>query len=183
LTKANRLLTAAGWKRTGQGIRTKRGKKLKLNLVLPQSKTSYKSLVFAIQSQLKKSGIGVTLIWLSDAAWRKRVFQKKKFDMALHIWNFDDLSTIYPLFHSKGGRNYIGYKNKVVDKLLRQSTKTTDPAIYRTIFRKLHKVMHDDVPYIFLWSLTNYSALSSRISDVSIHPFNYFHYVYKWKKK
>lgn len=103
--------------------------------------------------------------------------------MALHIWNFDDLSTIYPLFHSKGGRNYIRYKNKMVDKLLRQSTKTTDPAIYRTIFKKIHKILHDDVPYLFLWSLTNYSALSSRVNRVVIHPFNYFHYVYQWTKK
>lgn len=181
LAKAKSLLTQAGWK--GSGIRSKGGKKLKINLVLPKSKNSYKPLVLAIQSEMRKVGIQLELVWLGDVAWRKRVFNKKNFDMALHIWNFDDLSTIYPLFHSKGGRNYVSFRSKQVDKLLNLSTRTTDPAIYRSIFKKLHKILHKELPYVFLWSLTNYSAISSRIKGVSIHPFNYFHYVYGWKKK
>jgi peptide/nickel transport system substrate-binding protein len=183
LSKANRLLDQAGWKRAGStGFRKKGGKVLQVDLVLPKSKSSYKKLVLALQGAYRKIGVKLNLVWIGTVKWRSRVFGKKNYDMTLHIWNFDDLSTIYPLFHSRGSRNYISYRSKLVDKLLRQSTKTTDPAIYQTIFKKLHKVLHDDVPYIFLWSLTNYSALSSRIRRTSIHPFNYFHYVHMWKK-
>ncbi len=184
LEKANKLLDSAGWRRRpGSPFRYKRGKRLELQLLISTSRSSYKSLCLAMQSEWRKVGIKVDLVWLDDVQWIRRVMREKKFDLALHIWAFDDLSTIYPLFHSRGIRNYISYKNPQVDKLLEQANKTTDPVIYRAIYGKLHKILHDDLPYIFLWSLTNYSAISARVKGVIIHPFNYFHYAYRWYKK
>lgn len=180
--KANSLLDAAGWTRSGEGVRKKGGKPLLVRLLVPKSKDSYKALCLAMQSAWRTVGAQVQLVWLEDAAWRKSVMNNQEFDLALHIWNFDDLSTIYPLFHSKGVSNYINYKNKDVDKLLEQATKTTDPLIYKAIYNKLHKLLHKELPYIFLWSLTNYSALSARVRNVTIHPFNYFHYAKQWRK-
>ncbi len=182
IDKAKQLLNAAGWKVGAGGIRSKGGKQLMLRLLVPKSKDSYKALCLGMQSAWRKIGAKVKLLWLQDAAWRRSVMQKKDFDLALHIWNFDDLSTIYPLFHSRGVSNYIGFKNKRVDKLLGQATRTTDPLIYKAIYNKLHKLLHKEVPYIFLWSLTNYSALSARVRNVTIHPFNYFHYAAQWRK-
>lgn len=179
--KAKKLLKAAGYK--GSPIRAKGSTKLTVNFLIPRSKESYRGLCLGIQSSLRKIGVKVKLVWLNDAAWTRRVLRKKKFDMALHIWNFDELATIYPLFHSRGNYNYIGYKNKAVDKLLKQAAKTTDPVIYKAIFGKLHKILHKDLPYLFLWSLTNYSSVSSRVKRVTIHPFNYFHYAPSWRKK
>ncbi len=181
IEKANSLLQAAGWKLVGK-FRKKGRRLLKVRLLLPKSKESYRGLCLAIQSAFRKIGAKVELVWLTDAAWSNAVFKRKKFDMTLHIWNFDELSSIYPLFHSRGTRNYIGYRNRKVDKLLLQATKTTDPVIYKAIYGKLHKILHDDLPYIFLWSLTNYSAISSRIKHVTIHPFNYFHFASEWRK-
>ena len=180
--KAGQLLDSAGWKKAGE-FRKKGGKTLKVRMVLPKSKDSYKPLVLGVQGELRKIGVDVELVWLNDAAWSREIFIKKGFDMTLHIWNFDDLSTIYPLFHSRGSRNYIGYKSKEVDNLLRKATLTTDPVIYKAIYGKLHKILHDEVPYIFLWSLTNYSSVVSRVEKVTIHPFNYFHYVSEWRKR
>jgi peptide/nickel transport system substrate-binding protein len=183
-SKAKKLLAKAGWRPKGsKGPAYKGGKPLKLRMLIAKSRTSYKPLCLAIQGELLKVGIQLELVWLQDAKWRNKVMTKKKFDLSLHIWNFDDLSTIYPLFYSKGSRNYVGYRNKEVDRLLKLATKTTDPAIYKRIFQKLHRILHKDLPYIFLWSLTSYSALSKRVKRVTIHPFNYFHYAYGWQKK
>ncbi|HAA53255.1 MAG TPA: hypothetical protein DCE42_00785 [Myxococcales bacterium] len=181
--KAGKLLDQAGWKKGAGGIRRKGGKTLKIRLVLPKSKESYRALCLAVQSELRKIGVKVDLVWKPDAAWKKMVFKRGDFDMTLHIWNFDDLSSIYPLFHSKGSRNYIGFKSKKVDTLLTKATKTTDPVIYKAIYGKLHKVLHKELPYLFLWSLTNYSSISARVKNVTIHPFNYFHFAYSWYKK
>lgn len=183
IAKAKGLLDAAGWKAGANGIRKKSGKPFKVRFLVPKSKTSYKALCVAVQSSLRKVGIQVDLIWLSDATWSASVFRKKSFDMALHIWNFDDLASISPLFHSKGSQNYIGYRSKEVDALFKKANQTTDPVIYKTIFNKLHKSLHKDLPYLFLWSLTNYSAISAKVKGVTIHPFNYFHYSWKWRKK
>jgi peptide/nickel transport system substrate-binding protein len=180
--KAAKLLDEAGWKLAGD-VRKKAGKPLKARLLVPKSKESYRPLLLAIQSELRKVGIVVDLVTLNDAAWTREVFTNKNFDMTLHIWNFDDLSTIYPLFHSNGSRNYISYRNKEVDKLLTSANKTTDPIIYKAIYGKLHKLLHEEAPYIFLWSLTNYSSIASRVKQVNIHPFNYFHYVPTWYKQ
>ncbi len=182
IEKANALLDQAGWKKTPDGIRRKGRKILSVKLYVPKSKSSYKALCLAMQSSWRKIGAVVDIVWLEDVSWTKQVMRKKQFDLALHIWNFDDLSTIYPLFHSKGVLNYISYRNREVDKLLDQANKTTDPVIYKAIFGKLHKLLHKELPYIFLWSLTNYSAMSARIKGVIIHPFNFFHYAYRWSK-
>lgn len=139
-------------------------------------------MILGIIDQLRKVGVKVKATWLQHATWRKKIFSQRAFDMTLHIWNFDSLSSIHPLFHSKGSLNYIGYKNKQVDILLKKVAKTTDPVIYKTIFGKLHAILHADLPYLFLWSLTNYSAITARVRNVTIHPFNYFHYVHSWKK-
>ncbi len=184
LEKAAQLLNEAGWKKhPSKPYRTKRGKILAFKLLISKSRSSYKSLCLALQSEWRQIGVKVDLVWLDDAQWNKTVMREKKFDLALHIWAFDDLSTIYPLFHSRGIRNYISYKNKQVDKLLEQANKTTDPVIYKAIYGKIHKLLHKELPYLFLWSLTNYSAISARVKGVIIHPFNYFHYAYRWYKK
>ena len=184
LSKAKALLKKAGWKaKSGKTYRYKGGKELSLRLLVPKSKSSYKALCQGIKGELAKVGVKVILVWLDDTAWSRSVMKSGKFDMALHIWNFDDLASIYPLFHSKGTRNYIGYKNKEVDRLLKQATRTTDPVIYKAIYGKIHKLLHKELPYLFLWSLTNYSAVSSKVRRVTIHPFNYFHYVHSWKRK
>lgn len=183
LQKAGQLLNAAGWtKAKGQAFRKKGGKILAVKMLVSRSRSSYKSLCLAMQGEWRQMGIKVDLEWMDDAKWNQQVFRSKDFDLALHIWNFDDLSTIYPLFHSKGIRNYIGYSNPEVDKLLTQALRTTDPLIYKAIYGKLHRILHKDLPYLFLWSLTNYSALSARVRHVVIHPFNYFHYVHSWIK-
>ncbi|MCB9638306.1 MAG: hypothetical protein H6727_05265 [Myxococcales bacterium] len=183
IEKASKLLDAAGWKKVaGKPIRMRGRKPLKVEFLLPRSKNSYKELCLAIQGEMRKVGVDIDLVWIDDVAWDRRVFTQKQFDMVLHIWNFDELSTIYPLFHSRGNRNYIGYKNKEVDRLLAQATRTTDPVIYKAIYGKLHKILHKELPYVFLWSLTNYSAMSSRVKKVTIHPFNYFHYAHSWIK-
>jgi peptide/nickel transport system substrate-binding protein len=182
LDKANQLLDQAGWKRSGNEIRRKANKPLEIRMLVPKSKESYKALCLGMQSAWRQIGVQLELTWLDDAAWTQAVMTRKDFDLAIHIWNFDDLSTIYPLFHSKGIHNYVSYRNDTIDKLLLQATQTTDPAIYKAIYGRIHQILHDDVPYIFLWSLTNYSSLSARVRNVHIHPFNYFHYAYSWNK-
>ncbi|MBU53845.1 MAG: hypothetical protein CL920_34545 [Deltaproteobacteria bacterium] len=181
LKRARALLKKAGWRRKG-GFLYKGPRQLKINLILSKSKRSYRPMVLGIIDQLRKVGVKVKVTWLQHATWRKKIFSQRAFDMTLHIWNFDSLSSIHPLFHSKGSLNYIGYKNKQVDILLKKVAKTTDPVIYKTIFGKLHAILHADLPYLFLWSLTNYSAITARVRNVTIHPFNYFHYIHSWKK-
>ena len=182
LKKARMLFQRAGWKLQGKYLYKKK-KKLVVRLLIPRSKSSYRALVLALQSQLRRVGITLRPVWLSDTAWNHLVFTKKRFDMTLHIWNFDSLANITPLFHSKGSCNYIQYRNQRIDQLLTLAQQTTDPLVYKAIFGKIHKLLHEELPYLFLWSLTNYTAMSSRVSRVKIHPFNYFHYAPRWKKE
>jgi peptide/nickel transport system substrate-binding protein len=184
LEQANKLFDASGWrKKPGQTYRSKDGKNLQFRFYVPHSRTSYKSLCLAMQGEWQKVGVKIDIVWMDDAKWNQTVFDKKDFDLVLHVWNFDDLSTIYPLFHSKGIRNYIGYQNPEIDRLLTAANNTTDPAIYQAIYRKIHQILNGELPYLFLWSLTNYSAISARVRQVVIHPFNYFHYAYGWSKQ
>ena len=45
----------------------------------------------------------------------------------------------------------------------------------------MHEHAHNDLPYIFLWSVSRYTAVSSEITGVDIHPFRYFTWIEDWK--
>ena len=179
LQKSISLLKEAGYKKIKKNW-FKKGKKLKFSLVVDKSMSIYKNVCLDIQSQLNNLGVPVSIKWLTSVEINLKVLKRKKFDAYISRWSFDDSSVIYPLFHSKGNLNYIGYKNKLVDQLLDDSKKTSDPELFRSIYMDLHKYLHKDLPYVFLFSLIGYSAVSSDVVDVVIHPFYYYSFFPGW---
>ena len=53
------------------------------------------------------------------------------------------------LFHSKA-RGYY-YKNTLVDDLLDQGINTFGPDERAKVYRKLHRTLYDDAPWVFLY--------------------------------
>ena len=79
--------------------------------------------------------------------------------------------------------NFISYHNPEVDELLAESQASTDHQEKRTIAYKLHKIIANDAPYTFLWSLTHFAAYSNKLKNVSIHPYKFFENVQAWEFK
>lgn len=183
IEEAKSLLKEAGYK-LNRGVQTKGRNKLKLTFVLNKDTPNSQQLALSIQAQLKQIGVEVVIDFTTDAAlYQEKVFNRRKFDLTLNIWSFNEIEDIYPLFHSKGPSNYIGYSNPDVDAKLDASRRETDYKAYKQVMVDLHAMLNDDLPYVFLWSLDMYSGLTRQLKEIFIQPYYYFTYFKDWKLK
>lgn len=180
LRAADALMRKAGYRKS-RGVYKRRGKKVKLRLAVNKDWSVYKDVVLDLQTRLRQGGFEVTIDWLDAASWTEQVVKKKRFDLSIGAWSFDEASNVYSLFHGAGRHNYFGYASDRMDTLLDQSKETRDPELFREIYRRVHEHAHNDLPYIFLWSVSSYTAVSAKVSGVDIHPFRYFTWVEDWK--
>lgn len=178
-TLATEQLKASGFTRKGE-FWEKGGKPLVLRLSVQRSQDSAREVVLNLQTQLAKAGIKLEPSWESDASWKKKIWRDQDFDVVLSSWTFDAKEDIYDLFVSKGTKNFISYSNAQVDGLLNKGLAAVDPSSRKQIYRQVHSELNRDLPYIFLWSLDSYSAISTRVDNVTIHPFAYFTFIKDW---
>ena len=113
-----------------------------------------------------------------------RRFGEQDFDIVIAAWVFDDSADISSLFHSSEigpwGNNFISYSSPQIDSLIVESKNTLDREKRRVINQRLHKILAEECPYTFLWSLNNYAAVHKKLRKVEIHPFKFFSYVDEW---
>ena len=185
-SNAKELLEEAGFVMGPNGIYEKDGKPLKLSLKVPIAKESeaVKRVVLAFKGYLKKIGAEINVEFLEWQAWKEAIFQNHEFDIMFASWVFDDSADISSLFHSAEvgpwKNNFGGYENSNVDSLIVESKLTLDHEKRRSIYRKLHSILADEVPYTYLWTLTNYAAYHKSLRKVEIHPYKFFSYADEW---
>jgi peptide/nickel transport system substrate-binding protein len=169
------------------GVREWEGKPIVLRVVSLAQSEVQKAVVLDLQQQIKNLGLTADVRFMEPMAWKKAVFEDHDFDLVLAEWTFDNSVNIYTLFHSTqtgpNQNNFGGYSNPDVDRLLDESRDAANSEMLRAEYGELHKVLRDDLPYLFLWSLNRYAAISSRIDNVRLHPFYFFSYVAGWKEK
>jgi peptide/nickel transport system substrate-binding protein len=178
---ASALLEKAGFKREGEFWVDEKGEPLTINLNAHQTLQSSQEVVINLQAQLQGSGVKVNVDFLDEAAWKGRVWREREFDVVLSQWSFDRNEDIYEQFHSKGSRNFLGYTSDEVDEQLDAARTAVEPHAKKTALRNVHALVHEDVPMVFLWTLDSYAAMSTRVSNVLIHPFYFFTYVDDWR--
>ncbi len=174
------LLVEAGYTFSGRHWLGPDGKELKLRIATLQNLETAQDVVINMQSQLQNRGITVEVEFLTIAEWKDRVWRGKDFDLVLSQWSFDRNEDVYEHFHSNGARNFVGYTNEVVDKLLDEARLAEDPQQKKALLRQVHSAVHDDLPMRFLWTLDSYSALSVKVKNVEVHPFYFFTWTPDW---
>ena len=180
IDRANQILEEAGWKKKGD-VRAKGKSKLDFEFVMDKELASNQALFLGIQAQLKKIGVTVRPTYVDHARYRDQVFTRRKFDLTLNIWSFEEVEDVYPLFHSKGVMNFISYNNSDVDTLLDTARATKDYKKYKEMMKQLHALLAKDLPYYFLWSLDIYSGISKKVRNVYIAPYYYFTSFAEWE--
>jgi peptide/nickel transport system substrate-binding protein len=150
IERAKELLGQAGWQDTdGDGILDRDGNPLEISLTVPNISDSLERLAVAIRAQLMKAGIVVNLVYTDDSKLYETPFQAV---LSMVITSFDP-DYAYTFWHSKGGEaNLASYENKFVDNLLESGRQTMDLEKRKSIYHRIHDIVHDDCPAIFLAS-------------------------------
>lgn len=177
--RAAELLTEAGYAMSGRQW-TRDGQPLTVRIASQKNLETALDVVVNAQSQLQNQGVVVEAEFLETAEWRSRVWANHDFDMVLSMWSFDRNEDVYEQFHSSGVRNFVGYNNPEVDRLLDEARQAVDPQEKKALMRQVHATVTADKPMVFLWTLDSYSALSAKVENVVVHPFYYFTWARDW---
>lgn len=177
LKKAKQLLKEAGYDEKNPfsfEIVTNTGNEIRLNAAL------------IIQYQLAKIGVNAKIKVMEWQAFLNTIVHPRKFETVLLGWSLALMPDAYPLWHSdsdKLGRfNLVGYRNSEVDELIEKGALTIDQEELSNIYKKLFKLISEDLPYLFLYIPNSITVVNSKIKNVEPSFIGVMHNQKDWIK-
>jgi len=183
IDKANRLLEAGGWKREGDGIRAKDGKRLKF--VFQTSTNAPRQKTQAIVKQAcQKAGIELELksvtgsVYFSSDVANPDTFEKFYADIQMYSLNrtqpdpevFMLVYTSWELATKANkwqGRNIVRWRNDDYDKAFRDAEGELDPVKRAALFIRMNDLVCNDAAVIPVVARPKTHAVSNKLHPAS----------------
>ncbi|MFH2137085.1 MAG: peptide-binding protein [Candidatus Omnitrophota bacterium] len=184
LVKAKELLGQAGWQIDKDGILKKDGQIFKFTIITNQGNDERKRAAEIIQKRLSKLGMKVKIKILEWSSFINECINKRNFETVLLGWSLSMDPDLYDIWHSskikEGEFNFIGYKNEEVDKLLEQGRRIFDQEKRKQLYNRVHEIIYDEQPYLFLYTPDSLPVLSSRFQGIKVAPLGIGYNFIKW---
>ena len=169
--RAQALLAEAGWKeKNGDGLLVKDGVPFTFELLTNQGNDERKKVAEIIQARLREVGVGVEIRILEWAALLKEHIKKRQFQAIILGWGTGLDPDQYVVWHSSqmgpDELNHISYANPEVDALLEAGRSSCVQADRTRYYHRLHQVLADDQPLVFLYWRDVLPVVSSRIYGI-----------------
>lgn len=183
--RARQLMAEAGWKDSNNdGWLEKDGKVFEFTLIVNQGNAERQRTAEMIQRYLKAIGVRMKIRVLEWSALINEFIDKKRFEAVLMGWFLGRDPDNYDIWHSsktrQGEFNFIGYNNPEVDKLLEEGRRTFDQAKRQVIYHKIHRILYDEQPYMFLYSGETLPIINKRFHNVEVSPIGIGYNFIKW---
>lgn len=186
-TAAAQLLTQAGLKQVG-GRWTHQGQPVVLNIgMLAPLDNEAPDLLQQVSNQLGAGGFDRQETRVSVDDWNRKVVagQAPEFDLLIGKWSFGVVEEVNALFETRGdgrgGLNLFDYSNPAVDAAIGQYNAARTDTAARDAYHQLHRLLADDLPYLFLWKLDTRSAWRTEVKSPTIAPYFYWTEVDQWR--
>ncbi|MFH1999238.1 MAG: ABC transporter substrate-binding protein, partial [Planctomycetota bacterium] len=176
---AIRLLKEAGWEdHDHDGILDKmingKTQRFEFDFLINTNHADYlEALLLALQQDLRKVGILMQIRPLEWSAFYQRIENRSFEAMSSGYMTTPVFEDPYRKWHSSladtVSNNKPGYRNPEVDRLLEQVRLEFDETKRYNILRAVHRIIHEDQPCTFLYSLSSLVAINKRWRNVKIH--------------
>ncbi len=188
LDKANALLDGAGWKwagTKGEGYRSKNGKELKAEVLVPEGDENKIQQTIMWQQNLRKVGFNLVI---RQIAWSiaYKTIRNHESDAIFSGWNPDyaDPDNYVDAMIKSGNAQAIygsSYNNPEIDKLIDQAKWEPDTKKRAALYKKIQEINKDDASWVWIAQNANVAVLNSRVKGYyfnGIAPIN-FSAIYK----
>ena len=154
--KARAALDAAGWKAGADGIRSKDGKRLELEIVTVAGVTTRQNAEVLIQQHMRAIGVDLqvhnapaNLLFAPLGAGG--LFASGKFDLGIYAWTKnpdpDDIQTVSPDYLPPHGANYSRVVDRTIGDLQHRANATYDRARRKALYAQLERRLGEVLPY------------------------------------
>ena len=158
---AKRMLSELGFERGSDGILEKHGVKFEVRLVTHTRDNSMEQVCQRFVSNLEELGVKVDFQHMELIQYESEVVNDRKFDIAFEeFWFEKNQKIVRELFYSSSANNFIGYNNPDLDRLCDRISNLPDMDDELSARSEIHSILHDDVPYSFLFYLPSYAGYS-----------------------
>ncbi|WP_447971320.1 ABC transporter substrate-binding protein [Nitrospira sp. M1] len=165
--RALAMFEEMGWRRNEKGWLEKDGKIFEFNLITNSGNPIRKNVMTIVQNAWKKIGVKCRTQYFEWTVFLKDFVNTGQFDAVVLGWSMDTSPDLYQIWHSSQAGpqqlNFVGYSNPRVDELIVRIRQEYNRDRQRELAHQLHKIIHDDQPYTFL-----YAPLSTRVLDKKI---------------
>jgi ABC-type transport system substrate-binding protein len=164
---AKAIFQKAGWHINAEGWLEKDGKIFEFNLITNNGNPIRKNLMTIAQNAWKKIGIKVNTQVFEWAVFLGDFVNTGDFDAVVLGWSMGIDPDLYQIWHSSQAGpqqlNFVGYKSQRADELIVRIRQEYIRERQRQLTHELHRLIHEDQPYTFL-----YAPLSTRVLDKKI---------------
>lgn len=173
--EAVRLLEQAGWRDTdGDGTRDRGGRELEFDLLVSAGSTAGRQLNEVFAAELARAGVDARIRTLEWATFVERV-DSGNYEAASLAWAASDANPDpFSYWHSSqfppNGGNVAFYRNAAADKLMEEARAELDPGKRRAVYHRLHRVLRDDPPVVFVANASQKYAFRRRVRGIVTSP-------------
>ena len=166
---AGRLLDEAGYPLRG-GVRVgPDGAPFRFGFLYSAGTETSQLLAGYTKDAYARAGIQVDLEPLEFNTLVDRI-NERNFDAITLRWGGSIESDPKQIFHSgsiaDGGSNYVSYSNPALDALIDEARVTVDDQERLALWHEVHRVMHEDQPYTFLFNVRGFAFVDKRFRNV-----------------
>lgn len=173
--KAKQMLAEAGWGDTdGDGWLDKNGKIFEFTILTNQGNDLRRWATEIIQRRLAEVGVKVKPKIVEWSVFITEFINKKRFEAVLLGWGLSRDPDGYDIWHSsktkEGEFNFISYKNEEIDRLIEEGRRTFDQDRRARIYQKVHRILYEEQPYMFLWVADSLPIVHKRFKNIKPAP-------------
>jgi peptide/nickel transport system substrate-binding protein len=183
--RTKQLMAEAGWKeRNAEGYFVRDGKPFAFEVLTNQGNDERKKVSEIIQASLREAGFKVDVRIVEWATLLKEHVRKRNFDALVLGWGLGNDPDRSAMFHSSKTRpedlNVTSYANPEVDEYLQRGLTTCQQDDRARAYRRVHEILADDIPVLFLYHRQSLYAVSSRVRGVKPAPTGILYNFNEW---
>lgn len=161
---ARMLLGRAGWEPASDGaLRNADGERFAFELLVDKGNPTREQSALAVQQDLKKIGIHVSIRTMEFAALVRDRVIPGTYEAVLIWWTTPPDPDQYAFYGIDQDNNHVRWRNERADALLASGRATLDPARRRAIYVEFQEIERADPPVLVLFYPREIQAMSERL--------------------